>query len=837
LRASNRSTGATFAGLAALCLVAGPARAELPVGWEVEIFAGRIVDMVLHDGVVLGATDGGLLFHDVVTQQFTQIADASCPGDNCLRSNQLTAVDVDAQGKLWVGARSAGVTMLRRENGGFEYRHFFSSNPQVDGGLLSDEVLALDAWRDEAVYVATASGVAQIDLAGAIGSYNDAASRRLDDVDLPATGLHDIAVDSTFVWLATDIGVVRYTRLPDYGVEVLSDSLVSTRVNVIEMIDEQVFIGTQDAVYRWDEGGGFWERVRNVNGGTPAFPVRSLARLYPTGDDRLWLVAGSDTDVWLFQRSDAWSRCSPLGLFLLQERTFPAMVASGDTLWTSQGNGFGEGAFLERLVLSQTCASWRRFEPSNIPPSAVEFVDLHRGPDRTELWVALNSAGVARRGAGTWCAFNANDPVVAANMTDPEGHASAFRVDRGGSVWFTTLPINQRTTVDRLDADPDCAHGADLWDHIPPAELDPVGRGFEGRYWKIDVDGEGNRFFLADEAGVGGLEVLSEDGLEWANLRDDLLGSTTVGAIAFDKQSGAWDKAWLGMNNLGDRGLVLWRRSGQLFDPGPTNFRTLPLEETSITAYRDMVFHARHQHLWIGTDAGLIQYDTVDEIVLRTFGQRSTEAIGLLSPKVTDLLLDDRDNLWIATASGLNRINVSQAKIVDVEAFSTAQRIDELNADSGFRLYDDMDVAPLPAPEVTSLAYDPGGRLLHIGTERGLATLDVEAFASGPVIPIEQALVFPNPVRPLSEDPLDPTARISVYNVTTPAQVTIYNLEGQIVATKEVNERTTEEGVEVWNLKIETGTANKAFDATSGVYFVRIDSPTGSTVTPIVVIR
>jgi hypothetical protein len=64
---------------------------------------------------------------------------------------------------------------------------------------------------------------------------------------------------------------------------------------------------------------------------------------------------------------------------------------------------------------------------------------------------------------------------------------------------------------------------------------------------------------------------------------------------------------------------------------------------------------------------------------------------------------------------------------VDVEAFSTAQRIDELNADSGFRLYDDMDVAPLPAPEVTSLAYDPGGRLLHIGTERGLATLDVEA--------------------------------------------------------------------------------------------------------------
>lgn len=831
----------TLAWLAAACLVVRPARADLRVGWKVEIFAGRIVDMVLHDGIVLGATDGGLLFHDVRTQQFTQIADASCPGNNCLRSNRLTAIDVDAQSRLWVGSQSAGVTMLRRDDGGFAYRHFFSSNPQSEGGLLDDEVVALDVWADEAVYVATSAGVAQIDLVGAIGSYNGEASRRLSSGDLsPATRLHDVAVDSTFVWLATDVGVVRYTRLPDYATEVLSDGLTSPRVNVIEMIGADVFIGTQEGVYRWDAIGGFWDRVRNVSGGTPDFPVRSLARLYPVGDDRLWLMAGADAGTWLFQRSSAWSPCRPPSIPLLQDRTFPAMVASGDTVWTSQSNSLGEGAFVERLVLSEGCGSWMRFEPSSIPPSEVVFVDMYRGGGRDELWVALNSAGVARRTSDSWCDFNANDSTVAANMTDPEGHASAFRVDRGGSVWFTTLPIDQRTTVDRLDADLDCDHRADLWDHIAPDEL-----GFGGRYWKIELDGEGNRFFLSDEdllgVGPGGLEVLSADGQQVANLRSDLLGGSVVGAIAFETLSGAWEKAWLGINSRADQGLLLWRRSGQLFDPGPTNFRTLPLGEQSINAYRDLAFDARHQQLWIGTDAGLVQYDELRERVIRTFVKLSAdEPVGLLSSKVTDLLVDDRDNLWIGTENGLNRISLSQAQVVQVEAFSTREKIEELNADFGaFGPYDEMDRAPLPAPEVESLAYDAGRRLLHIGTRGGVATLDVEAFEAGPSIPIERAVVFPNPVRPLHPDAArDPTARILVSNVTAPAQITIYNLEGQIVATKEVTETTTDqEGVEVWDLKIATGTATQAFEATSGVYFVRIDSPTGSTVTPIVVIR
>src|SRR5262249_44113030 len=43
---------------------AAPARAELPSGWSVHSFAGRIRDIETSGGVLACATDGGLLFFD-----------------------------------------------------------------------------------------------------------------------------------------------------------------------------------------------------------------------------------------------------------------------------------------------------------------------------------------------------------------------------------------------------------------------------------------------------------------------------------------------------------------------------------------------------------------------------------------------------------------------------------------------------------------------------------------------------------------------------------------------------------------------------------------------------
>lgn len=805
-------------------MLVGAPRAELPVGWEVEIFAGRIVDLAFHRGVVAGATDGGLLLHDVVSGDFRQIADAGCLND-CLRSNRLTAVDIDATGRVWVGSHAAGITALRPEAGGFEYVHFFGANfTDPDRGLLADSVVALDAWADESVYAVTTSGVAQIDLGGA-GRYNDAASRRPGQAGFPVATLYDVAVDSSFVWVASDSGVIRYERQTSNDAVVLRSGFATPRVNVIEILAGDVFAGTQDGVYGWNDASGVWERIGGAS--APSFRVHSLARVQDPFGSELLLFAGSDR-VRGFRGE--WGECNPPSVPLVNARSFPAMVASGDTVWTSHSNALGAGAFLERYIYSDfDCSQWKRFAPNSIPVSEVRFVDLTQ--DRSELWVALRFAGVARRdnATGIWCEFNLNDPDVAANMSDPAGRASAFAIDHGGSAWFTTLPIDRLAPVDRLDADPACVHANDGWDHIDPGEL-----GFGGRYWKIVVDGAGNRFFLADsdDVGPGGLEVLSADDTQHVALRTDPLPGRTVGAIAFETGDGAWATAYLGFNTLSDQGLVRWRNSDDLFNPQAANFTTLRLGNHAINEYRDMEFHAETGHLWIGTDAGLVQYDTDSRTVLSEIGQKSDLEDGLLSTDVQDVLIDDRDNLWIATANGLNRIVLGDTSQV-IDAFTTREKIAELNESIVGAYLLENTLAPLPAPKVGALSYDESRGLLHIGTEGGLATVDVDVVERGGGVPVGQAVVYPNPVRVFGDD--DPNGRIFVGNVTTPATVTVYNLEGEIVSVNQLMDL----GQVAWNLQIFV--TNKgittAFDATSGVYLVRIESEDGVTVTPLVVIR
>jgi ligand-binding sensor domain-containing protein len=817
-----------------IVLTASVAHADLPAAWEVEVFAGRILDIATAGGILACATDGGLLLYEPATGDFGQVLDAGCIDGDCLRSNRLTAVSRDAQGRYWVGTLRSGVTALSPVPGGLQYSHFFTDNDTDAGALLSDSVSAIFAFEDETVYVGTSQGVAQIDLAGAFGEYNDLASRRRGADGFPNADVHDVAADPTHVWVATDSGVVRYERLQPLALEVLSDSLEGGKTSVVEIVGSDVYAGTDVGVHVWDDAAGHWRRIRNTSATpTPDFEVLSLA-LDPSADPPR-IAVGSQLEVWYFN-GFVWGPCSPGTLPLLEQRFFSAVAAVGDTLWTSQGNINGEGAFLERTLFGN--CSWERIAPNSIPPSELRFVDYD--VTRADLWIGTGFAGIARRAAdGTWCVFNGNDPDVAANMSDPAGRVSAFRVDRAGAVWFTFLPIEAQAPVDRLVADPNCVHGLDVWRHIQPGQ-----RGFGGRYWRIEEDGSGNRFFLADgdPAGPGGLDLLSADTMQVANIRADLIGGSAVGALEFETRSGAWTFAWLGVNNRQHQGLMRWINSDDLFNPTSSNFTTLPLPRSDgggnleVSSYRALAYDASRRDLWAGTDNGIFRYDLDRGQVDLELRKKQDAAPGLLSPDVRDLLLDDRDNLWIATADGLNRIVLPAVKdSFTVDAFSTREKIKELNAgfpiDVGIPYLLERTLAPLPSPEVKSLAYDASRSLLHIGTGNGLATVDVERLDARTSIPIERAVVFPNPVRALS----DPT-EIFLADVSVPANVWIYNLEGELVHETYV----TDLAVPVWDLRIivnRSGEGSTFFNAASGIYMVRVKSDTGTKVAALVVIR
>ena len=824
-------------GLAVLLgLASVPARAALPTGWAVYTFAGRIHEIEPDGGVLACATDGGLLFFDPATSTFAPvIADAGCTDGDCLTSNHLTSVSRDATGAYWLGTEAAGAVVFRPGASPREFGRFFTLNTQPGGGLLADSVTCIEAWRDETVYVGTSRGVAQIDVEAGVDSYNDEASRRLGSA-LKGTLLHDLAVDSLYVWVATDSGVSRYDRRPPYTSEFLPDSLTGREAFTVEILAGTLYAGTNVGIFRWQETQRYWQRVRNCSTcgpqTPPAFRAYSIARL-PNG----WLLVASEASVYLYN-GFVWGPQSPPVIPLITPRRFTTIVATGDTIWTGQHNDDGEGGYLETWSVSQP--TWRHFEPNAIPPSEVKSLRLGPGG---ELWVGTWLGGVARLATdGIWCIWNGNDPTVSANMTDDEGHVSALLATRNGGVWFTSLPnAGESRAVDVLAPPAACDHASDGWSHVQPGQ-----EGFSGRYWGALQDGEGNIFMLADgEPGDalwsphGGIDIVSEDRADSTNLRADVLGGSAVGALAFETTNGPWNLAYVGLNGETSEGLLQWTRSGQLFPPdAPTsgNFFRLSLPDTlDIGGYRDIVVTpGNSRRLWVGTDNFVFEYDVSAQRILTMLAARRDAGPGLLSGDVKDLQFDDFGNLWVATVLGLNRVQLADRQpgaLPVVDAFTTIEAIRALNAASGVgQLYDPRRaLAPLPSPLVNSLAYDAGRDLLHIGTLSGLATLDVEEFSQEPVIALDEVVLYPNPVR---IDAGHQEVRIAF--VSEPATVTIYTLEGEIVC--EITDR--EDGDVVWSLGTPSCLDSEGnYRIASGIYPVRITTTAGSAMRTLVVIR
>ena len=810
------------------------ARAELPVGWEVEVFSGAIYDMVADGSIVVCATGGGLLLYDTQTDTFAQIADAGCVDGNCLRSNQLTALDRDARGQYWVGSLQSGLTVVRPPLGSGEYGYFFADNLSFGGGLQADSVIAVDVWMQESVYVATTRGVSQIDVAGALENFNRQASRSSGVDGFPTAPINDLLADSTFVWVATDAGMFRYQRDPPYSVFPMTTGFVGTVAHAVKRLNGRIHCGTDVGLLIWNESGSTWERLASAS--PQDFAVLDFAAL---SGNPVRYVAGSRTDFW-FYNGFAWGKLSPPSLPLLQGRLFETVLAIGDSVFACQVNDTDEGGFLEILDARPGVIQWSRRQKSSIPTSSINRIGV--SPVNADVWVGTQFAGVARRNSsGEWCVFNGNDANVAANMTDAAGRVEAMLVDRSGDAWFTPLAISARTPVDRLHGDRQCDHTQDAWAHIPPDSL-----GFGGRYWEIQEDGTGNRYFLSDGdvPSPGGIDVVSADLLQSTNIRADLLGGDAIGALAFDRIDATWQFAYVGVNSRGRQGLLRWTNSNDIFNPGPANFnvRNLPKD---VNEYRDIIVDRRagREHLWVATNEELFQYDLLRQDTLRTIGLKLSAKPGLLSPDIRDLELDDFGSLWSATTKGVNRINLDElasSGILALDAFSTRETVTEINDSNPAvgRLYDPVvTIKPLPSSSVISLAFDSQRRELLIGTALGMAILDVTRVGVRPTTPVDGAFAFPNPLRVFQGNEV-----MYIGGISEEASVRIYNLEGELVF-----ERTNVVPValgetpafknEAWDLKTQGSTAEGYFAAASGVYLVRIETTQGSKVTSIAVIR
>ena len=195
----------------------------------------------------------------------------------------------------------------------------------------------------------------------------------------------------------------------------------------------------------------------------------------------------------------------------------------------------------------------------------------------------------------------------------------------------------------------------------------------------------------------------------------------------------------------------------------------------------------KQNHIWLGTGKGLrVIYDTVDffenpnynpsEIIVLDNGIASEL---LFQQFVTDIEVDGANNKWVATLN-------TGAYYFSSDAQDNIYHFTKNNS-------------PLPSNNVLDIALDETNGRVYIATDKGLVSFNSET--SVPDVNLNEAYVYPNPVRPnfnINDE------KIKIKGVTGNVNIKITDIEGNLVTEAETRTNTKFSGN---NLEIDGGTA------------------------------
>ena len=313
-----------------------------------------------------------------------------------------------------------------------------------------------------------------------------------------------------------------------------------------------------------------------------------------------------------------------------------------------------------------------------------------------------------------------------------------------------------------------------------------------------------------------------------------------------------------------DRNGILWTMTGRVDSPlksyNPTSgqwqgYDFLPLIQDGFSGewgYSDIVIDNNNTK-WIGGyKYGLIGFNENGN-QLKSIKE---ETENMPSTFVTALVLDDRDQIWIGTLKGLrvlynpsdffNNPSVSaepiiiledgvakelffQQLVLDIEVDGSNNKWVGVFASGLFYLSSDgqetiyhftADNSPLPSNNIIDVAIDDSKGIVYIATDRGLMAF--KAGGSAPTQGLENAHVYPNPVRPTFNITQD---KVKIKDIAKNVNIKITDIEGNLVAEAETRTNSRYKG---YNLEIDGGTAywngkNLANNVVaSGVYLVML---------------
>lgn len=630
--------------------------------------------------------------------RFTSLSTATASG---LKSDLVRDLTQDTSGSVWL-ATNRGLSRFD----GWETIHY-SHRPDLIGGLESDQLTSIVTTRGTkgSLWVGTSSrGILKFD--------QDTGKSTSLTKDSPAGGrllsdhIIDLAIsEDRFLWIGTDAGL-NVLDLATEAITIVDGPLGSSRIASISTVSkDEVWVGTVAGdLYHWNgkEKGfkKFWSTT---------VPVTAVAR---DAKNCIWIGTGGGG----IHTQSADGVRDPVPFPIREKNITSLFVDSNSDLWVGTMNGLA--------LFDRGNDTFLYF--TNNPRHADSLVDNQISAifeDRSRmLWIATYGGGTSR--------FNLDRQWFAHLRFHPEKedglpHPAIQSLSDGGEdgVWIGTEKGLARW-------DPEAATFAPVPSGFPSLRTGPslningVLKDKNGHLW-LATRGDG----LIRHNREGGVTAFTHDAKNSASLGHDnvstvfqdgrqriFVGTHGGGLWHFDPANSRFSRIVTSAGRDESVDFISAIRedsSGNLWICTPSQVYLLPKEATALVSLAAAFPNAEKTTstrfttilpdangiVWIGTrDAGLDRFNT------RTgeMNNFNNAVNGLPDDKVVSLIKDKNDLLWVATLSGIARLNSMQSE---------------------FRIFSEEDGLQKDGFSVGAVARDAAGKL-YFGGQDGLNILD-----------------------------------------------------------------------------------------------------------------
>lgn len=627
--------------LASLLLLALPARAQLSgTQWEAYTSMRQINRVLVHQDAVWAGTHGGVLRYDQQTQAYTRFTRR-----DGLPGNLILSLSVDANGHLWFGTHSQGLSRYRPEQNRFDPPFLDFQNLRINALKPHGDILYVGSERGVSAFViskeevketyrrlgnlARDTEVTSIEIFADrlwVGTVNGLVSADLDQPNLqdpssweaePIRGeVRDVLVHQDTLFVSATAGLWQvHPALDRPALDPFTTSIVA-----LGLFEGLIVSATAEGLLQ-----------RRDNRWQPLSGISSVADLSDT-DGPLWVA--SERGLRALGTTPPPPPREPIGNFF-----FDITQTPDGHLWVASVPKDNLPAFgLYEFDGEGWTTHTSRANLSSEKVSAVET------DAEGLLWVGSWGWGIDVRDAdGQWQNLNASNSALEGIDGDSFVAISDMDRDANGLLWIA----NVRNGLVVMDGWPPqrAALNSQLdFGMSPGQDMTKIAIGPDGLKWiGTALDG----FFLLDDGGTP-FEIGDETGLVFDTAAYPDLTSDAISDIHVDRSGRVWVATNNGLNAVrgeysranADFAVASWKVYNT--DNG------LPATATTALAEDDW------GRIWVGTEGGLARIDTEGQV---EFALDASD--GLVNNRVNSLYFD-RENgaLWIGTLAGMSRLQL-----------------------------------------------------------------------------------------------------------------------------------------------------------------------------------